>query len=827
MKDSSCRVKKKHELCVVIPVYNEQGAIGDVLSKWDAALRKLCCDYVIRPYNDGSRDGSLEVMKDIAQRLGHRIEVRDKPNGGHGNTILVGYREAVADGFEWVFQVDSDDEMGPEKFSELWNRRADYDFLVGRRDGRKQSLPRKIISFVSRICVRSFFGNGIWDVNAPYRLMRVSAFKNYFEWISLNTFAPNVILSGLAARYCLRCLEIPVPQHDRKTGEVSIKKWKLLKAAITSFVQSIAFALQAPDVKVESSGKWVWMGIAWMCAISVFAWLPDTFFNWGYNYLSFLPVLFTPALFVVCLFVIIGPINRLLPGLFFTPLVKRGWKVFLVVLSPIIFWKFRTQVHCFSGDGCVGTVISDTVLRLSDFIPPIPTHGRLDSWGIVPMSKLLMKFGLLNNFTGMTSHFATQIYHVFWGIVYVLLSVVLFRRSFCAICSLITLPHVFNFFGNLDSYSFSLCVGVVFAYFLSIIHTRKNLSFLHICVATLLWLVGLWTHPFFVFGGFLLISPVAMYINRIQSRVVFKDMFLHVVFTVALFVAISLSQHAKPFFAWEQGGRPPVFSCDTLIHLINVAFFPAAPLAIAVYAENRKECASASFVFLLMTLCFLPLGFTQGANDQFPYMLLSFFLLLPWLLHIVKNGLPRPACRFILSANLFLLIPMIAVHSSDATVARAEFLYPKDPCKHNREMSWQTHLGLLLGDNIIDSQAVKSATLRTFANGARSAQPERFRGGNYLYHTAFLYHFGEFEKGRAQLYGMLRQDPNVVRYFMGVRPAFIYCNRKILWDDIENYFQKYIPSSYRTVKNAIKDCRHKAQTEPYYLKRPKYAKSEY
>ena len=166
-------------------------------------------------------------------------------------------------------------------------------------------------------------------------------------------------------------------------------------------------------------------------------------------------------------------------------MVKRGWKVFLVVLSPIIFWKFRTQVHWFSGDGCVGTVISDTVLRLSDFLPPIPTHGRLDSWGIVPMSKLLMKFGLLNNFTGMTSHFATQIYHVFWGIVYVLLSVVLFRRSFCAICSLITLPHVFNFFGNLDSYSFSLCVGVVFAYFLSIIHTRKNLSFLHIQIKIL------------------------------------------------------------------------------------------------------------------------------------------------------------------------------------------------------------------------------------------------------------------------------------------------------------------------------------------------------
>ena len=45
-------------------------------------------------------------------------------------------------------------------------------------------------------------------------------------------FAPNVILSGLAARHGLRMFETPVPQHDRTTGEVSIKKWKLLKSLI-------------------------------------------------------------------------------------------------------------------------------------------------------------------------------------------------------------------------------------------------------------------------------------------------------------------------------------------------------------------------------------------------------------------------------------------------------------------------------------------------------------------------------------------------------------------------------------------------------------------
>ena len=54
-------------LCVVMPVYNEREAIGAVLSKWSVALDALDVDYVIRPYNDGSRDDSLAVMRDCAK----------------------------------------------------------------------------------------------------------------------------------------------------------------------------------------------------------------------------------------------------------------------------------------------------------------------------------------------------------------------------------------------------------------------------------------------------------------------------------------------------------------------------------------------------------------------------------------------------------------------------------------------------------------------------------------------------------------------------------------------------------------------------------------
>lgn len=233
---------KPYQLVVVMPVYNEAEAIAPVLRKWCAMLDTLALRYRIRAYNDGSKDATGQILQREAEASGGRVLAIDKPNGGHGPTILQGYREATEEA-DWVFQIDSDDEMAPDSFPALWAKREDFDFLVGRRAGRRQPLARKVISFVSRACVRLFYGRGVWDVNAPYRLMRAAVFAPLYAAIPTNTFAPNVILSGLAARLKLRAFEMPVPQHDRTTGEVSIKKWKLLKAAARSLKQTFLFAL--------------------------------------------------------------------------------------------------------------------------------------------------------------------------------------------------------------------------------------------------------------------------------------------------------------------------------------------------------------------------------------------------------------------------------------------------------------------------------------------------------------------------------------------------------------------------------------------------------
>jgi dolichol-phosphate mannosyltransferase len=228
------------ELAVVIPVYNEEGAIGEVLTNWVKELKRLNISFSIFAFNDGSKDQTSSIIRQKSQEF-PQIKAIDQTNRGHGPTILGGYRMAAEQGYPWVFQIDGDNEMDAKDFEKLWSKRNDYDFLISSRANRESPLPRRIITLISRLTVWTFYGGPIKDVNSPYRLMRTSVFADTFKKIPTTTFAPNVIIAGMAGLKKARVYQSEAEFRSRKSGTVSIKKWKLLKAALKSFSQTIAF----------------------------------------------------------------------------------------------------------------------------------------------------------------------------------------------------------------------------------------------------------------------------------------------------------------------------------------------------------------------------------------------------------------------------------------------------------------------------------------------------------------------------------------------------------------------------------------------------------
>ena len=225
------------ELCAVMPVYNEEEIVGSVAEDWLGMLDGLGIDYELVTIVDGATDSSEQVLRAVAERH-RRLVVDVKPNSGHGPTILRGYRRGVVTA-DWVFQTDSDDEMPAASFGELWEMRSEADGVIGIRDSRNQSPGRRAISRLARLTARVAFGCRLADVNCPYRLMRSSALAPLLAPIPHDTFAPNVVLSGMLARSGARLAEVPVPHRDRTTGQVSILGWRALRAAVRSFGQTV------------------------------------------------------------------------------------------------------------------------------------------------------------------------------------------------------------------------------------------------------------------------------------------------------------------------------------------------------------------------------------------------------------------------------------------------------------------------------------------------------------------------------------------------------------------------------------------------------------
>jgi glycosyltransferase involved in cell wall biosynthesis len=205
--------------------------------------------FVMIVINDGSRDRTADILQGLAGE--ECIRVIHQSNQGHGPAILRGYGQAVALA-EWVFQCDSDDEMRPDSFHELWRLRQQTDAVFGCRQHRKQSTQRKLISSCSRMTVELFFGKGIEDVNTPYRLMRSSALEPILESIPPDTFAPNVILCGALTFTGARVRSVPVPCRPRQTGHGSIAKWRLWNVALRSFGQTLRCSRQIRRSQLEN-----------------------------------------------------------------------------------------------------------------------------------------------------------------------------------------------------------------------------------------------------------------------------------------------------------------------------------------------------------------------------------------------------------------------------------------------------------------------------------------------------------------------------------------------------------------------------------------------
>ena len=219
-------------LYIVMPAYNEEGNIKNVVAQWHSVLTKINTQEGRRSKlliaNDGSKDKTYELMQGLTAGYPD-FEPLDKPNSGHGATVLYLYRKAIEAGAGFIFQTDSDGQTNPDEFWQMWENRNQYDFQIGDRSTREDGKDRVFVTRVLRFVVRLMFGVYVKDANTPFRLMKSERLQAVMQVIPPDFFLCNVAISAIAVKWNERCRWYPITFKPRQAGVNSINFKRIIK----------------------------------------------------------------------------------------------------------------------------------------------------------------------------------------------------------------------------------------------------------------------------------------------------------------------------------------------------------------------------------------------------------------------------------------------------------------------------------------------------------------------------------------------------------------------------------------------------------------------
>ncbi|BCO15104.1 undecaprenyl-phosphate 4-deoxy-4-formamido-L-arabinose transferase [Aeromonas hydrophila] len=198
---------------VVIPVYNEEASLPALLNRVTAACDQLSQDYEVILIDDGSHDGSTELIRDAAAVEGSKlVGVLLNRNYGQHAAIMAGFETAKGD---LVITLDADLQNPPEEIPRLVEAAMQgYDVVGTMRRNRQDSWFRKTASKLINKSVQKATGVHMSDYGCMLRAYRRHIIDAMLCCQERSTFIP--ILANSFAR---RTIELEVGHAERAHGE--------------------------------------------------------------------------------------------------------------------------------------------------------------------------------------------------------------------------------------------------------------------------------------------------------------------------------------------------------------------------------------------------------------------------------------------------------------------------------------------------------------------------------------------------------------------------------------------------------------------------------
>ncbi|MEE3329955.1 MAG: glycosyltransferase family 2 protein [Myxococcota bacterium] len=200
---------------VVVPAYNEEGAVLDGLRETQAILDKLEIETELIVVNDGSTDRTAEIARDAGFR------VLDQPeNRGYGAALKAGIEAAK---FEIIVITDADGTYPAKEIPAMLEHADKYDMVVGARVGGNTAIPlvRRPAKWVLRVLAAYLAGRPIPDLNSGLRVLKRRHVKRFEHLLPSGfSFTTSITLASL-------CSDLLVHYHPidyyARVGESKIR----------------------------------------------------------------------------------------------------------------------------------------------------------------------------------------------------------------------------------------------------------------------------------------------------------------------------------------------------------------------------------------------------------------------------------------------------------------------------------------------------------------------------------------------------------------------------------------------------------------------------
>jgi glycosyltransferase involved in cell wall biosynthesis len=201
------------DVSVIVPVYNEVESIPKLIEAIAIAFTTIDCTYEIICIDDGSRDGTVDVLRKLTATRDNLIAIFLRRNYGQTPAMAAGFYHATG---KVIISLDADLQNDPQDIPLLLDKLAEgYDLVSGwRKERQDDALTRLLPSKIANWLIGKVTGVKLHDYGCSLKAYRAEVLADLELYGELHRFLP-----ALAFIEGAKISEIPVRHHPRRYGK--------------------------------------------------------------------------------------------------------------------------------------------------------------------------------------------------------------------------------------------------------------------------------------------------------------------------------------------------------------------------------------------------------------------------------------------------------------------------------------------------------------------------------------------------------------------------------------------------------------------------------